>query len=101
MTTMMSPVDKIAELFGSAGASDYLGEPVTVAARLLQSGALASAAGAARLTQWFPPPGTEPIRLHVPAKRYLCAVEPSYFGVMLSRPAGAADATLVRCGFRP
>jgi gamma-butyrobetaine dioxygenase len=22
---------------------------------------------------------TEPIRLHVPAKRYLCAVEPSYF----------------------
>lgn len=77
---MMSPVDKIAELFGSAGASDYLGEPVTVAARLLQSGALASAAGAAWLTQWFPPAVTEPIRLHVPAKRYLCAVEPSYFG---------------------
>jgi len=23
---------------------------------------------------------TEPIRLHVPAKRYLCATEPSYFG---------------------
>jgi gamma-butyrobetaine dioxygenase len=23
---------------------------------------------------------TEPVRLHVAAKRYLCAVEPSYFG---------------------
>jgi gamma-butyrobetaine dioxygenase len=25
---------------------------------------------------------TEPIRLHVPAKRYLCAVEPSYFALL-------------------
>ena len=27
----------------------------------------------------FPEPVTEPVRLHVAAKRYLCAVEPGYF----------------------
>jgi len=115
----MSPADAIAELFGSAGAQDYLGEPVTVAAHMLQAGALAEAAGAppalvaaallhdvghlpgvgghtgrelmagtdnrhgaqgaAWLAQWFPRAVTEPVRLHVAAKRYLCAVEPSYF----------------------
>jgi gamma-butyrobetaine dioxygenase len=30
------------------------------------------------LGQWFGPAVTEPIRLHVAAKRYLCAVEPTY-----------------------
>ena len=35
---VIGPVDAIAELFGSAGARDYLGEPVTVAAHLLQAG---------------------------------------------------------------
>jgi gamma-butyrobetaine dioxygenase len=124
MSTIMSPVGQIAELFGSAGARDYLGEPVTVAAHLLQAGALAEAAGAPPalvaaallhdvghlrgadtaaaelsgrelmagndnrhghrgavwLSAWFPPAVTEPVRLHVAAKRYLCAVEPSYFG---------------------
>ncbi len=34
--------------------------------------------GARFLANWFPPEVTEPVRLHVPAKRYLCAVEPSY-----------------------
>lgn len=34
--------------------------------------------GADRLSQWFPAEVTEPIRLHVAAKRYLCAVEPAY-----------------------
>ena len=102
----------IAELFGSEGARDYLGEPVTVAAHMLQAGALAEAAGApaalvaaallhdvghlrgaghgnrhgargaAWLAQWFPPAVTEPVRLHVAAKRYLCAVEPSYFALL-------------------
>jgi gamma-butyrobetaine dioxygenase len=127
MPTIMSPVDAIAELFASAGAADYLGEPVTVATHLLQSGALAEEAGAPpslvaaallhdvghlrgadalaggielsgrelmagtdnnhgeRGAQWlaslrFPPSVTEPVRLHVAAKRYLCATEPSYFG---------------------
>jgi gamma-butyrobetaine dioxygenase len=126
MSTIMSPVDAIADLFASAGAADYLGEPVTVAAHLLQAGARAQQAGAPPslvaaallhdvghlrgadalageieisgrelmagadnnhgergaqwLAQWFPESVTGPVRLHVAAKRYLCATEPSYFG---------------------
>ena len=34
--------------------------------------------GADWLAQWFPLEVTEPVRLHVMAKRYLCAVEPDY-----------------------
>jgi len=30
------------------------------------------------LSRWFGPEVTEPVRLHVAAKRYLCAVEPAY-----------------------
>jgi gamma-butyrobetaine dioxygenase len=128
MSTIKSPVDAIAELFASAGAADYLGEPVTVAEHLLQAGALAGAAGAppalvaaallhdaghlrgsdpladgpelsgrelmagtdndhgergaAWLARWFPPAVTEPVRLHVAAKRYLCAAEPGYLGLL-------------------
>ncbi|MFJ1754345.1 TauD/TfdA family dioxygenase [Kitasatospora sp. NPDC088134] len=33
---------------------------------------------AARLSRWFPPAVTEPVRLHVEAKRYLCTAEPGY-----------------------
>jgi phosphonate degradation associated HDIG domain protein len=36
--------------------------------------------GATWLGQWFGAEVTEPVRLHVEAKRYLCAVEPGYFG---------------------
>jgi len=36
-------------------------------------------AGAAWLAQWFGEEVTEPVRLHVAAKRYLCAVEPGYY----------------------
>ncbi|MCO6418695.1 metal-dependent phosphohydrolase [Siccirubricoccus sp. KC 17139] len=36
--------------------------------------------GHAFLAAWFGPEVTEPVRLHVAAKRYLCAVEPDYFG---------------------
>ncbi len=46
MAALTSPVDRLAELFASAGADDYLGEPVTVAQHLLQSAALAAAAAA-------------------------------------------------------
>jgi predicted HD phosphohydrolase len=31
------------------------------------------------LTPWFGPEITEPVRLHVAAKRYLCATEADYF----------------------
>jgi [1-hydroxy-2-(trimethylamino)ethyl]phosphonate dioxygenase len=36
--------------------------------------------GAAYLAQAFGPAVAEPVRLHVPAKRYLCATDPEYFG---------------------
>ena len=36
--------------------------------------------GARFLANWFGPEVTTPVRLHVPAKRYLCAVEPTYEG---------------------
>ncbi len=36
-------------------------------------------AGAEVLAPFFPPVVTECVRLHVAAKRYLCAVDPSYF----------------------
>lgn len=97
----------IAELFAGPGARDYLGEPVTIGIHMRQAGALAAAAGAGRplvaaallhdighlrretdsrhgdagaqwLSQWFGAEVTEPVRLHVAAKRYLCATEPGY-----------------------
>ncbi len=41
---------------------------------------LHEARGADWLRRYFGPEVTEPVRLHVPAKRYLCAVEADYFG---------------------
>ena len=38
--------------------------------------------GADWLAQWFGPEVTEPVRLHVAAKRYLCAVEPGYVALL-------------------
>jgi gamma-butyrobetaine dioxygenase len=46
--------------------------------------------GAGWLAQWFGQAVTEPVRLHVAAKRYLCAVEPGY----LSRLSPASVFTL-------
>lgn len=37
------------------------------------------ALGAVALAAYFLPAVTEPVRLHVAAKRYLCAVDPSYY----------------------
>ena len=34
------------------------------------------------LTRYFPPEVTDPVLLHVAAKRYLCATEPDYFAVL-------------------
>tara|TARA_B110000305_G_scaffold241067_1_gene313685 strand:- start:1294 stop:1866 length:573 start_codon:yes stop_codon:yes gene_type:complete len=39
-------------------------------------------AGARYLAPWFGPEVTGPVALHVAAKRYLCAVEPSYFATL-------------------
>ncbi|RJQ78178.1 metal-dependent phosphohydrolase [Pseudonocardiaceae bacterium YIM PH 21723] len=41
-----------------------------------------SHSGSAWLGQWFGPEVTDPVRLHVAAKRYLCAVEPGYFALL-------------------
>src|SRR3954451_2344211 len=107
----MTGIDAIAGLFAGPGARDYLGEPVTIGEHMRQAGALAEAAGApaplvaaallhdvghlrnesdarhgsggARwLARWFGAEVTEPVRLHVAAKRYLCATEPGYFALL-------------------
>jgi [1-hydroxy-2-(trimethylamino)ethyl]phosphonate dioxygenase len=38
--------------------------------------------GAAWLSRHFGPDVVEPVRLHVPAKRYLCATDPTYFSML-------------------
>jgi [1-hydroxy-2-(trimethylamino)ethyl]phosphonate dioxygenase len=38
--------------------------------------------GARYLRRWFPAALCEPVRLHVPAKRYLAATEPGYLGLL-------------------
>ena len=40
------------------------------------------ALGHAFLARYFGPEVTEPVRLHVAAKRYLCATEPDYFALL-------------------
>jgi gamma-butyrobetaine dioxygenase len=105
-------VETLADLFAARGERAYLGERVSVATHMLQTGALAQQAGAGNAVvvaallhdvghlvaptshetdahhevtgaDWltalgFPPSVTEPVRLHVAAKRFLCAVEPAY-----------------------
>src|ERR1700691_4790729 len=107
----MTGVEAIAELFAGPGARDYMGEPVTIGIHMRQAGALAEAAGAPGslgaaallhdighlrnetdsrhgdagaqwLSRWFGEAVTEPVRLHVAAKRYLCAMEPGYLGLL-------------------
>ena len=105
-------VETIGELFAGPGARDHLGEPVPIGEHMLQAGALAEAAGAEGalvaaallhdighllgdntedrhgeagaqwLSQWFGATVTEPVRLHVPAKRYLCAADTDYFELL-------------------
>ena len=113
------------QLFSDEGSREYLGEPVSMAQHMLQTGAAARAAGAPRplvvaavahdvghftgvrsgrelmegtdnhhddvaaawLSRWFGPAVTEPVRLHVAAKRYLCAVDPAYLRVLSAASA--------------
>ena len=65
-------------------------------------------AGAGWLSQWFGPEVTEPVRLHVAAKRYLCAVDPGYAGLLSAEsvrtlalqggPMSAAEAAQFEAG---
>jgi gamma-butyrobetaine dioxygenase len=112
----MTAVEIIGALFDGPGARDYLGEPVTIGTHMRQAGALAEAAGAAPalvaaallhdighlrretdarhgeagarwLSRWFGEEVTEPVRLHVSAKRYLCATEPGYLALLSAESA--------------
>ena len=51
--------------------------------------------GHAWLTRWFGPAVAEPVRLHVAAKRYLCATDPDYLGRL--SPASVRSLEL-QCG---
>jgi phosphonate degradation associated HDIG domain protein len=57
------------------------------------------AAGQAWLARYFGPEVTEPVRLHVNAKRYLCAVDPAYRGGL--SPASVLSLELQGGPFRP
>jgi gamma-butyrobetaine dioxygenase len=107
----MTAAEVIGELFAGPQARDHLGEPVSISEHMLQAGELAEAsgaeatlvaaallhdvghllgepedrhgeAGARWLSQWFGAAVTEPVRLHVPAKRYLCAADADYFALL-------------------
>src|ERR1700687_4451219 len=54
--------------------------------------------GQAWLTRWFGPEVTEPVRLHVAAKRYLCAAEPDYFAKL---PKDSVLSLSLQCGPMP
>jgi phosphonate degradation associated HDIG domain protein len=103
----MNVVEFLIDLLETRGDAAYLGEPVSQKEHALQCANFASREGApaclvaaallhdighllpengcdheekaaAWLAPHFGPDVTEPIRLHVMAKRYLCAVEPDY-----------------------
>ena len=107
----MTAAEAIGELFAGPVALDHMGEPVPIGEHMLQAGALAEAAGAEGalvaaallhdighllgadedrhgesgawwLGRWFGAAATEPVRLHVPAKRYLCAADAGYLGLL-------------------
>jgi gamma-butyrobetaine dioxygenase len=108
----VTAAEVIGELFAGPRARDHLGEPVSIGEHMLQAAELAEAsgaegalvaaallhdighllgdstedrhgeAGARWLSQWFGAAVTEPVRLHVPAKRYLCAADADYFALL-------------------
>jgi phosphonate degradation associated HDIG domain protein len=47
--------------------------------------------GSRWLAQRFEPAVSEPVRLHVPAKRYLCATDPAYFGKLSAASVRTLD----------
>jgi phosphonate degradation associated HDIG domain protein len=55
--------------------------------------------GADYLAQWFGPAVTQPVRLHVAAKRYLCATEPTYFSTL--SPASVTSLNVQGGAFDP
>lgn len=98
----LSSVNQLQHALQSAALAEQNGEPVSliVAALLHDVGHMIhdlvedpaaegiddshEARGAAWLAAAFGPEVVEPVRLHVPAKRYLCATEADYFGRLSS-----------------
>ena len=104
MTTQSETVDEILQLLCERGDSQYGDEAVSKVEHALQTATLAlendadsallhdlpddapdrgiddrhEVSGGNWLASRFGPEVTEPVRLHVPAKRYLCAVLPAY-----------------------
>jgi gamma-butyrobetaine dioxygenase len=122
-------LDLLQDIFENEGASEYLGEAVSMAEHMIQTAVNAERNGAeealivacllhdighfaqvkAARSDWhrrhdeavaafldghFGPEVVEPARLHVAAKRYLCAVEPDYY----DRLSPASRHTLERQG---
>jgi len=122
-------IDFILDLFAQRGATEYMGEAVTMSQHMEQTAACAVAdgapdslviaallhdighfigdhpiealengidnlhesAGADYLQPYFPSSITEPIRLHVAAKRYLCATDDAYFGRLSDASVGSLE----------
>jgi len=98
----LSSVNQLQHALQSAALAEQSGEPTSliVAALLHDIGHMThdlaedpaaegiddshEARGAAWLAAAFGPEVVEPVRLHVPAKRYLCATEADYFGRLSS-----------------
>jgi predicted HD phosphohydrolase len=93
----MTIIDQLFSLFRTKGQGAYFGEAVTEREHALQCAHLAEKSGAnpeniaeqgrdARheeggadwLVGHFGPAVVDPVRLHVAAKRYMCAIEPGY-----------------------
>ncbi|HEX3947533.1 MAG TPA: HD domain-containing protein [Acidimicrobiales bacterium] len=112
-------VGGVLDILATSGSEAYLGEPVSVADHSLQAAQAAELDGAAPslvvaallhdigwllrsgprrhgergaafLIELFGPEVTEPIRLHVGAKRYLCTIDPDYRSTL----SGASRRTL-------
>ena len=117
-TSPKQAVEFILDLFARQGATEYMGEAVTMSQHMEQTAACAVAdnaadelviaallhdighfigehpidalekgddnyheeVGADYLQKHFPPSVSEPVRLHVSAKRYLCATDADYLG---------------------
>jgi predicted HD phosphohydrolase len=113
LTMTDQPLETVLASFYSRGATTYGGETVTVTDHSLQTAGLADMAGKSEsliaacllhdvgwllstgadghenrgsdfLSRYFGPAVSEPVRLHVTAKRYLCTVDPSYEATLSS-----------------
>jgi gamma-butyrobetaine dioxygenase len=121
----MAAIDDILSLFQTKGSTEYGGEKISQLEHALQSAHLAQLEkappnlvvaallhdighlmdeapnaphedlGHSWISQHFPAEVSEPVRLHVAAKRYLCATDSKYFGQL---SAASVDSLKVQGG---